>query len=107
MPVDGVAVGGLVGVVDGLAPTKGGALVSVTSQPTPTPAPVVLREPDCYLTLDGGLQCFVDATNPFGETLENLTALVSLVDADGKSLAGQVAISPLNILPPGESVGLT
>lgn len=74
--------------------------------PTPTPALVTLAEPDCYQTLDGGLQCFVLATNPFGEMLENLTAQMSLVDAGGKSLASQVAISPLNILPPGQSTAL-
>jgi LysM repeat protein len=75
--------------------------------PTPTPAPLTLGEPDCYPTLDGGLQCFVPATNPFGEMIENLTAQVTLRDADGKSLASQVAISPLNVLPPGQSIALT
>jgi LysM repeat protein len=74
--------------------------------PTPTPAPVILGQPDCHPTLDGGLWCFVAVTSPFAETLENLSAQVTLTGADGSPLASQVALSPLNILPPGESIAL-
>jgi LysM repeat protein len=80
---------------------------SSSELPTPTPAPVTLGEPDCYPTLDGGLQCFVPATNPFGESLEALSALVLLTGPDGKVLASQMAISPLNLLPAGSSIALT
>ena len=74
--------------------------------PTPTPAPVLLGQVDCHPTLDGGLWCFVPVTNPFADTLENLSAQVTLMDPEGTSLASQVALSPLNILPAGESIAL-
>jgi hypothetical protein len=74
--------------------------------PTPTPAPVLLGEPDCYSTFDGGLQCFVLATNPFAETLENLAVQVALQGPDGTILASQIAVAPLNILPSGQSIAL-
>lgn len=74
--------------------------------PTPTPAPVTLGVPDCYPTLDGGLWCFVLVTNPFAETLENLSAQVTLNGEKGTTLANQTALSPLNILPPGKSIAL-
>jgi LysM repeat protein len=75
--------------------------------PTPTPAPASLADPACYHSLDGGLWCFVAVENPFSDTLENLAAQISLVGADGASLASQVALSPLNILPPGRSIALS
>jgi LysM repeat protein len=74
--------------------------------PTPTPAPVTLGEPDCYRTLDGGQWCFVPATNPFWDTLENLSAQVTLTGPDGAILASQTALSPLNILPAGKTIAL-
>lgn len=75
-----------------------------TPVPTSTPVPVGMGAPSCYPTADGGLWCFVLATNdqPFG--LENLSAWVALSGPQGQMLAGQDAILPLNRLPPGASL---
>ena len=77
-----------------------------TSVPTPTPVPARMAEPSCYPTADGGLWCFVLATNdqPFG--LENLSAWIALAGSQGQILAGQEAIAPLNRLPPGAALPL-
>jgi hypothetical protein len=82
------------------------ATAAPTPVPTSTPVPVRLAAPRCYPTTDGGLWCFVLATNdqPFG--MENISAWISLGDGNGQVLAGQEAISPLNRLPPGACLPL-
>ncbi|MFT3892931.1 MAG: LysM peptidoglycan-binding domain-containing protein [Anaerolineales bacterium] len=77
-----------------------------SGEPTPTPAPFTVEQIECYPTADGGMWCFVLAHNDFPDFIENVSAQVSLVDADGKVLGSQIALLPLNILPPNTSLPL-
>ena len=51
--------------------------------------------------------CFVLARNDSPDALENLSAQLSLLSSDGGLVATQVAIPPLNVIPPHASVPLT
>ena len=78
-----------------------------SGEPTPTPAAFPIRQIECYPTADQGMWCFVLAHNDFPDFVENVSAQVTLVDADNKTLASQTALLPLNILPPNTSLPLT
>lgn len=78
-----------------------------TGESTPTPVPFVILQVDCYPTLDGGMWCFALARNDSDAALENLSARISLLAADGEAVAAQDAIPPLNVLPPRASLPLT
>jgi len=78
-----------------------------TGQPTPTPVPFAVTQIQCYPTLDGGMWCFALARNDSADVMENLSARLSILSADGKLVAAQMAIPPLNILPPHSSLPLT
>jgi LysM repeat protein len=81
----------------------GGALAG---QPTPTPASLIVRQTRCYPTADGGMWCLALVENPFAESVENLSALFTLIDASGQELSSQVGYSALDIIPPGRSMPL-
>lgn len=71
---------------------------------TPIPMPILLEGPDCYPTNDDGTFCVLLATN-IGETgVENLSAKIVFLSGDGEPMAEEVAITPLNVLLPGESL---
>lgn len=74
---------------------------------TPTPVPVTLSQPGCYQEIDGGLICYVQATNHQNKPLENLSALINLHLPSGDIASSRVAIPPLNILNPDESIPLS
>ena len=76
-----------------------------TGEPTPTPVPFTVEQIECYPTADGGMWCFVLAHNDFSEFIENVSAQISLVDANG-IIGSQTALLPLNILPPNSSLPL-
>jgi LysM repeat protein len=78
-----------------------------TGESTPTPVPFVISQIDCYPTLDNGMWCFALARNDSSDALENLSAQLSLLSEDGGLVATQVAIPPLNVLPPHASLPLT
>ncbi|HET9589924.1 MAG TPA: LysM peptidoglycan-binding domain-containing protein, partial [Anaerolineales bacterium] len=78
-----------------------------SGEPTPTPAPFTVRQIECYPTTDKGMWCFVLVQNDFSDLMENVSAQVTLVDADNATLASQTAILPLNILPANTSLPLT
>jgi hypothetical protein len=78
-----------------------------SGEPTPTPAPFVVQQIECYPTANRGLWCFVLAFNDSPEIMENLSAQVTLVDSNRSVLASQAAFLPLNILPPDTSLPLT
>ncbi len=78
-----------------------------TREGTPTPAPFAVQQITCRATVDGGRWCFVLAHNDSPVLMENVTAQVTLVDAEGKSVASQTALLPLDILPPGGSLPLS
>ncbi len=77
-----------------------------SGEPTPTPAPFTVRQIGCYPTADQGQWCFVLIHNDFPDPLENVTAQITLVDANNVTLASQTALLPLNILPANTSLPL-
>jgi LysM repeat protein len=79
----------------------------ISREPSPTPEPVTVSQVACYPTIEGGMWCFALVRNDFPDTLEDLSAQITLTGADGRVLASQAAIPPLNILPPGQSLPLT
>ena len=78
-----------------------------TNESTPTPVPFAITQINCYPTLDGGMWCFALAHNDSDSALENLSARISLLSADGGLVAAQDAIPPLNVIPPHTSLPLT
>ena len=90
-----------------------GTVLKVSSRPenpsgesTPTPAPLTVDQIECYPTANRGMWCFVLVHNEFPEFMENVSAQVTLVDANEAFLATQTALLPLNILPPNTSLPL-
>lgn len=78
-----------------------------SNEPTATPAPFAITQVQCYPTADGGMWCFALARNDSGSALDNLSARISLLSSDGKLVAAQTAITPLNRIPPRSSMPLT
>ena len=78
-----------------------------SGEPTPTPVALTIQQIVCYPTTDQGMWCFVLARNDFADFMENVSAQVTLVDANNAPLASQTALLPLDILPPNTSLPLT
>ena len=78
-----------------------------SGEPTPTPAPFTVQQIKCYPTTDHGMWCSILVHNDFPDFLENVSAQITLVDANNTTLASQTALLPLNILPPDTSLPLT
>jgi LysM repeat protein len=74
---------------------------------TPTPIPFPVKQIACYPTTDKGMWCFVLIDNNSSNPIEDVTAQITLMDANGKSIASQTATLPLDILPPNSSLPLT
>jgi LysM repeat protein len=71
---------------------------------TPVAMPIQIETPNCYPIKDGGGFCLMLATNE-GETgVENLSAKIGLISKAGESVAEEIALPPLNVLPAGESL---
>ena len=51
--------------------------------------------------------CFVLINNNSSNPIEDVTAQITLLDVNGKSIASQTATLPLDILPPNSSLPLT
>ncbi len=77
------------------------------SEPTPTPVPVHVQYIECDTAVDGGLWCFVLVRNYQPSSIEDLSAQVTLVDVDDRSVSSQIALLPLNILPANSALPLT
>lgn len=77
-----------------------------SGEPTPTPAAFTVEQIECYPSADQGMWCFVLVHNDFSDYLENVSAQVTLIDADNEILGSQTALLPLNILPPNTSLPL-
>lgn len=78
-----------------------------SGEPTPTPAAFTVRQIECYPTADKGMWCFVLVHNDFSDFMENVSAQVTLVDANNTTLSSQTALLPLNILPANTALPLT
>lgn len=90
-----------------------GQVLNIPSNPenpsgesTPTPVPFTIQQIECYPTADKGMWCFVLVHNDFSDFMENLSAQVTLMNADNTTIASQTAVLPLNILAPGTSLPL-
>ncbi len=79
---------------------------SLAAYPTPEPLSVDLGKPRCYPTSTQGLWCLVLAENPHSQQLENVSALVTLVNFQRDIVDQQLAIPPLNLVPMGEAIPL-
>lgn len=77
-----------------------------TGESTPTPAPFTIEQIQCYPTTNKGMWCFVLVHNDFPDFMENVSAQVTLLDSNGNFIATQVALLPLDILPPNTSLPL-
>lgn len=77
-----------------------------SGESTPTPVPFTIQQIECYPTADRGMWCFVLVHNDFSDFMENLSAQVTLINADNTTIASQTAVLPLNILAPGTSLPL-
>ncbi|HWQ45642.1 MAG TPA: LysM domain-containing protein [Longilinea sp.] len=75
--------------------------------PSPTPVSVNLSEPDCYPSQDGGVWCFVLVHNDQATAVENIQVQILLAGTDQADVASQTALSPLNVLPAGQSIALS
>jgi len=64
-----------------------------------------LPAPDCYPDALGGMWCFVLVKNDEAGALENVTGLIKL--QQGEEIRQEIALTPLNLLPAGESLPLT
>jgi LysM repeat protein len=71
---------------------------------TPVPMPVHIDEPECYPTSDGGAYCILMATNHGELGVENLTAKIGFLSVEGEHLGDEIAVTPFNVLPAGESL---
>ena len=77
-----------------------------SGEPTPTPAPFTVQQIECYPSADKGMWCFVLVHNDFSDLMENVSAQVTLVDANNATLASQTALLLLNICLPDTSLPL-
>ena len=84
-----------------LIPDPSSALAGA-STPTPVPAPVT--QTVCHPSADSGLWCFALIQNNTAETLENISAQITLFDENKNLLASETAFPPLDIIPPGRSL---
>ena len=80
----------------------GGPLAAAGSF-TPTPVPVPVTQAACHPTANNGLWCFALMQNTTNDVLENVYVQITLIDADGATLASQLAGLPLDILPANTS----
>ncbi len=78
-----------------------------SGQGTPTPVPFPVRQIACHPTADGGMWCSILVHNDSSNFIENVTAQVTLLDSNGKPIASQTALMPLDILAPNTSMPLT
>lgn len=78
------------------------APLAAASTPTPLPAPVT--QAVCHPTADLGLWCFALVQNDTDNLLENVSAQITLLDANNKIVASETAFAPLDIIPPGSSL---
>jgi hypothetical protein len=75
-------------------------------EPVPTPVPLPVLQSRCWTETDGGLWCFALVSNPFADTVENLSAQFILLDNNGHEVASDNSFGLLDILPGGKSMPL-
>jgi LysM repeat protein len=88
------------------SPSKPAGASTSTPVPVSSPQGAPVKQIECYPTADQGMWCFVLVNNDTQNVIENLSAQVTLLNADSQTLASAPALSPLNTLPPGDSLPL-
>jgi LysM repeat protein len=83
-------------------PTATSEVTQATIEPTSDEN--ALGTPDCYPDALGGLWCFVLVENTQEAALENVSAIITL--GQDEDMRQETAITPLNLLPVGESLPL-
>ncbi len=78
-----------------------------TGESSPTPASFSIEQAACHPTYDRGLWCFALAHNGSPDVMENVSAQMTLLDAEGQKIGSQTALLPLDILQPGEALPLS
>ncbi len=81
--------------------------VSAEILPTPTPIPIRVQNPDCYLLVSEDLHCLVMVENNQTYPVENVIVQVTLQSTGGENLGTKTAIPPLNLLPAGRSAAVS
>ncbi|MBE9523601.1 MAG: LysM peptidoglycan-binding domain-containing protein [Chloroflexi bacterium] len=66
--------------------------------PSATPFPVQVEQPNCYPTSDGGLWCLALIENQHKQAIENVSVSITLLSADGSLLAQQIGLPPINVV---------
>ncbi len=84
-----------------IIPTGEGEIASI---PTPTPVTVDIGTPYCFPNSDSSSWCFVSITNPNPESIENVSAMVSIFSPEGNLIEQRIAIAPMNLVNPGASM---
>jgi hypothetical protein len=79
---------------------------TLPAEPPSTPTPLPVLGARCWPEIDGGLWCFALVQNQYSETIENISAQFTFLDAGGQPLASQAAYALLNTLAPGGSMPL-
>lgn len=69
--------------------------------PLPTPISLVLADPTCYPSHEGGLWCFTTTENQQDGAVESLSASIQLYDLATGEIHSQTAYAPLSQLAPG------
>ena len=80
---------------------------NLSGEATPTPVPFPVEQIACHPTVDRGMWCFVLVHNDSSDIVEDISAQVTLLDSNGKSLGSQTAVLPLDILPANASMPIS
>ncbi len=83
-----------------LIPGPGGEPIEELAAQT-EPAPLELSATSCFSDATGYTTCLLTARNPASDPVEGIVLTVTLVDAQGRSLASAAAASPAGVLPGG------
>lgn len=81
---------------------EGGQLIPEI--PTTTPVPVHISEVACYPTLTGRQLCLASVTNRGEEPVEGIAVRISVLPGDGRPESSAQTYTPLNLLPPGQTL---
>lgn len=74
--------------------------------PLPTPIGLVLADPYCYASHEGGLWCFTTTLNGQDFSVESLSTSIQLYDLTTGEIRSQTAYAPLDQVPPGGVMAL-
>jgi len=72
----------------------------------PTPIPLIIEKPNCYIGSDGGQWCLCLVHNTTPADVENVSAQIILQPKNDGEPIIQTALSPLNLLSSGKSIPL-